>query len=178
MFYYYFSYKTIDADVGKIALKKLTNHLWYLGEELVGLSFYDKSLSVETLKKMVASFKNNAGKLNSKKKASPSINIATVKLEDFVSTHTKTFFEKMQLPTSFMDVEVADWMQDDGFLHGLAIVKNLQIVNDIAERGVALISEFNSSTTRNEEQKQYLLQVVAEHRKNMHVITKNQIFLG
>ena len=101
-----------------------------------------------------------------------------MQLEDFVSTDTKIFFEKLQLPTSFMDAEVADWSQNEAFLQGLAVVKNLQIVNDIAERGVALITEFNSSTTKNEEQKQYLLQVVAEHRKNMPVINKNNIFLG
>ncbi|KAG0725682.1 hypothetical protein GWK47_038130 [Chionoecetes opilio] len=39
------------------------------------------------------------------------------------------------------------------------------VVNDHAERGVALIQEFNGSLTKDEEQLQFLLQVVADHRK-------------
>ena len=69
-----------------------------------------------------------------------------------------------------MDADIGDWMQDEAFLHGISVVKNLQ-------RGVQLITEFNTSTTPNEEQKQYLLQIEADHRKNMPVISKNTIFL-
>ena len=76
-----------------------------------------------------------------------------------------------------MDADIGDCMQDEAFLHGLSVVKSLQIVNDVAERGVQLITEFNTSTTPNEEQKQYLLQIEADHRKNMPVISKNTIFL-
>src|SRR5208282_5687598 len=45
-----------------------------------------------------------------------------------------------------------------------SIVTKLPCVNDCAERGVALIEKFNS-TTKDESQKQYLLQVVEQHRK-------------
>ena len=69
VFFYFCSYKTIDAEVAAVALKKLTNHLWYLGEELIGLSFYDQSLSTETLKNMAVAFKNNTGKETCKKRA-------------------------------------------------------------------------------------------------------------
>ena len=39
------------------------------------------------------------------------------------------------------------------------------MVNDTAERGVKLIQDFNNSITKNEAQKQYLLQCVEEYRK-------------
>ena len=45
------------------------------------------------------------------------------------------------------------------------IVKSVQLVNDVAERGVSLIQQFNASITRDEEQKQYLLQIVENHRQ-------------
>lgn len=38
------------------------------------------------------------------------------------------------------------------------------MVQAIRERGVALIEEFNDLLTNNEEQKQYVLQVVKKHR--------------
>ena len=37
-------------------------------------------------------------------------------------------------------------------------------MNDFAERGVALISAFCGAITRDEEQRQHLLQVVERHR--------------
>jgi len=42
-------------------------------------------------------------------------------------------------------------------------VKSLKVVNDAAERGVALIQAFNGVLTSPEEQKQFLLQVVEKH---------------
>ena len=40
------------------------------------------------------------------------------------------------------------------------IVHSLRVVNDIAERGVALMEEYNKLMTTDEEQKQYLLLLV------------------
>jgi len=48
----------------------------------------------------------------------------------------------------------------------------VKVVNDLAERGVALVEEFNASLTRNEEQKQHLMQVVENHRHKFGVPTK------
>lgn len=47
----------------------------------------------------------------------------------------------------------------------MKIFTDLKVVNDIAERALALIEQYNDSLTKNEEQKQYLLQVVQKHRK-------------
>jgi hypothetical protein len=41
----------------------------------------------------------------------------------------------------------------------------MRVVNDIAERGVALMEEYNKLHTTNEEQKQYLLLLVKQYRK-------------
>ena len=46
------------------------------------------------------------------------------------------------------------------------IVNGFKVVNDKAERGVKLIQDFNSCLTKDEEQRQFLLQVVSECRKN------------
>ena len=44
-------------------------------------------------------------------------------------------------------------------------VRALRVVNDFAERGIALIQDYNSAITTDKEQKQYLLQTVENHRK-------------
>ena len=42
----------------------------------------------------------------------------------------------------------------------------MKIVNDIAEIGVKLIEDYNKLITNNEQQKQYLLQVVSNYRRD------------
>lgn len=44
-----------------------------------------------------------------------------------------------------------------------ATVTQMKVVNDCAEHGVALIQTYNSILTKNEDQKQFLLRLVAEH---------------
>ena len=46
-------------------------------------------------------------------------------------------------------------------------------IQDFTEHGIALIQEFNWSLTHNEEQKQYLLRVVEDHRKKVSAPTKS-----
>lgn len=58
------------------------------------------------------------------------------------------------------------WSDTPSYIAAAALVKNLVCVNDCAERGVALIQEFNETITKDEQQKQYLLQVVEKHRKS------------
>jgi len=48
----------------------------------------------------------------------------------------------------------------------------MKVVNDCAERGIALVEEYNSSLTKDEEQKQFLLRLVELHRKQFPVATK------
>lgn len=43
-------------------------------------------------------------------------------------------------------------------------MRGIATVNDFAERGVALIQEYNQILTKDEQQCQYLLQVVEWHR--------------
>ena len=55
---------------------------------------------------------------------------------------------------------------------------NLKVVNDTAERGVKLIQDYNSIITNDEDQKQYLLQVVQQHRRNFPDASKKGIIAG
>src|SRR6218665_2566106 len=87
-------------------------------------------------------------------------NIASLKPVNFVTQNTKKFFEILGI--------ASDWLKNDPNLWSQAtrqIVSGLSVVNDRAERGVALIQEYNQILTKDEGQKQALLQVVSEHRK-------------
>ena len=51
-------------------------------------------------------------------------------------------------------------------------VNILTVTNDRAEKGVALIEEFNHVLTHSKEKAHYLLQVVSEHLKKFHKCKK------
>jgi len=64
-------------------------------------------------------------------------------------------------PTSDVDT----WPTDEAYMTAKATASNCRVVNDIAERGVALMDEFNELHTNDEQQKQYLMLVVKEYHQ-------------
>ena len=66
---------------------------------------------------------------------------------------------------SFLTKDPVTWDDDKTYQESLKLVKGLTVVNDRAERGVALIQDFTKKLTKSEEQLQFLLQVVSDHRK-------------
>ena len=52
---------------------------------------------------------------------------------------------------------------------------SLKVVNDVAERGVKLITDFNNLFTKDEEQKQYILQVVHKCQMLYPDVSKNTL---
>ena len=85
-------------------------------------------------------------------------------LSDFVSQHPRQLFTALNIPQHFLDNSPAAWDNDDDYIEGQRKVRSLKVVNDVAERGVAMIQAFNGVLTNQEEQKQFLLQVVEKHR--------------
>ena len=73
-----------------------------------------------------------------------------------------SFFEISRLDSSFLKKPVSS---DLSYIEGQRFARNLACVNDVAERGIQLIQQFNRSS-KDEAQKQCLLQVVEQHRKH------------
>jgi len=63
------------------------------------------------------------------------------------------------------------WSTDNDYIVGQRKVRSLKVVNDAAERGVALIQAFSGVLTNQEEQKQFLLQVVEKHAVTSQTVT-------
>jgi len=51
----------------------------------------------------------------------------------------------------------------------------MKVVNDPAERATALMQQYNSSVTKNEEQKQCLLCLVESHQQNDPSCAKSEL---
>ena len=70
------------------------------------------------------------------------------------------------MDNSFLLEDVDRWPELPSYINAKRIAESLKVINDSAERAIALATTFNSSLTKDEEQKQYLFQVVGEHRKS------------
>jgi len=70
----------------------------------------------------------------------------------------------LDITTYFLQADPDTWNSRDDYKRAFEITRSLKVVNDTAERGVALIEEYNSLLTNDEEQKQYRLQVIQDHR--------------
>jgi len=74
-----------------------------------------------------------------------------MKLSDFVSRSKGQFFVALGVNQ--------DFLEKDGYIQAQTKARQLKVVNDTAERGVALCQSFNEVLTNREEQKQFLLQI-------------------
>lgn len=158
----------IDKDLRRVALEKFTgNHLWYLSDTLVGLAFFDKSLSIDIKKKMAMAISRKPKEdqiIIRKIKKINKKSINDLSLEYFVNTNTKLFFDSLGIPTNFLNTDPLEWNDNDEYNSGYEIIKNLIVTNDNSERQIAAITDF-SNLTKNEDVKQSLYMSVIHHRQ-------------
>jgi len=79
----------------------------------------------------------------------------------------------LQLDTSFLEKDVESWPGCAAFLSSSANVLALNVINDYAERGVQLSSDFLASA-RTEQHYQNVLQVVEQDRQRQPNIHKRK----
>ena len=99
-----------------------------------------------------------------------------LKLENFVTPDSYQFFQILGFESvSFLQEDVQKWTTDENYIKLQELISNLRVVNDIAERGVALVTEYNNLFTKNEKQHQALFLTVSKHRKMLPDMKKNTI---
>lgn len=153
------------------AAEKLAKHSWYLSPELVGLAFFDNEVSVDTKRKMVQAL-SKPPEPEGRRLNINTDNIKTLQLENFVNCKTKILFEMFEINTSFFCEDPEEWCIQYDFCKGKERLESIAVTNDNSERAIALITEFNEKITRDETQKQCLLQVVEDNRKAIPLVKK------
>ena len=77
---------------------------------------------------------------------------------------SRDFFLTTGIDNSFLDIPVDNGPFTKSFKEATAMANHIVCINNCAERGIALTQTFNA-TNKHEEQLQYLLQVVEQHRE-------------
>ena len=104
--------------------------------------------------------------------------ITTKTLSNFVTINTRQFFDALDcldIPKDFLEHHPSQWKSHSDYIRGIGRAQSLKVVNDAAEQGVSLIQSFNAIITNQEEQKQFLLQVVEKHRRDYPYPKKSTI---
>ncbi|KAI9550139.1 hypothetical protein GHT06_007143 [Daphnia sinensis] len=76
--------------------------------------------------------------------------------------------------TDWLQLPINYWERMTDYLEIRAFVRQLEVVNDCAERGVKLISDFKD-ICQTEEQQAFLFQVVENHRVSMSSLKKSDL---
>jgi len=87
-------------------------------------------------------------------------------LSDLSTKNTKRFFQTLDINVDFFSVPVSEWVSRVDYTQGKQIVDHLPVVNDPAERGVKLMTDYNQTVTKDENSFQNLLLAVDSHRKS------------
>ena len=82
-------------------------------------------------------------------------------------------FTRFNLNVDFLELDPKTWDANENYQIAARRLSTLKVVNDAAERGVALVTNFHSTLTHKPEQKQYLYKVVAHQCKLEPKATKN-----
>lgn len=173
------SFKKINEEIADAAISKFKNHMWYLSAEASALAFFDDTIPVNDKRYMVEAMESD-GQFGEANKIQMDVNRNTLnlKISDFISKHSNSFFERFNLPTNFLQQDPQTWKINEQYKHCVEIVSKIKVVNDAAERGIKLIEEYNSILTKHEEQKNYIIQVVASYRKRFPDISKATMALS
>ncbi|KAG0726234.1 hypothetical protein GWK47_037027 [Chionoecetes opilio] len=153
----------VDLFVALAAEQALRRHLWYVSEENAGLAFFDSRIDVEEKKQMVKALDKPASKKELKRLEGKKMTMSS-SLSSFVTLKTRSFFQKLDADEGFLAKDPALWEEDDRFKDARKRALGLRVVNDAAERGIALVQLYLGST-KSAAQEKYLLQLVHHHRK-------------
>ena len=152
-----------DDKLRNIGLRMMARHSWYLSPETASLALFSDLLSVREKSGLMSNMSATRG---------PHL-LKTVPSSTAELRMSRSFFSTTGIDDSFLDIPVDEWPHDS-YQNAVVIIRNLPCVNDVAERGVALIQTFNT-TTKDEAQKQYLLQVVEQHRKKFSSCNRDSL---
>lgn len=164
-------YANINKVVSQAALRKLQNHTWYLGSEMAPLSLFSSKVSDEEKKSIVEAMILSGDDWRVRGIKCPVAECSELEKKQLHELMTSS--SRAALRSLGLDVEIltghepSSWDEIASFRKTKAVIASIKVINDAAERSIALMSSFNQSITKTESQMQKLIQVVEDNRKRI-----------
>jgi hypothetical protein len=161
-------YRSIDEEVANTVLAKINNHRWYLTQEIVPFTlFSSSSMATTEIKKELAAKILATPVPESFRFGRPIFpDLSGNKhLADLIGAESHTLFGALNISNNWLKLPVEQWHTDADFCTAETFVRSVKVVNDAAERGVKLMTDFATCITRDPDQRAALLQAVERHRQ-------------
>jgi len=170
------NYSKTDPGVAGAALTALNRHLWYLTEEIVPFALFSNLVSEPEKRQIACQLLKvrQAEPLENGIPVFPQLNTST-KLIHLVGKKSLLLFNLLNIESGWLSVPPAQWKTVDDFQQADTFVRHVKVVNDLSERAMKLITDFASTITKDEEQRQFLLQTVEAHRRRVPDFTKETL---
>jgi len=144
-----------NRTIAKAARDTFSRHLWYFSEILVGLSFFDDRIGTDVRTQMVANLQISASDESAKRLDSPPEPLSATGLASCVTQRTAALFDVLALngkmkAQDFLAKDPAEWDDDPSYQELKTAASSMKVVNDTAERAIALMQQYNSSLTKKE----------------------------
>ena len=125
--------------------------------DISGFIVFDSAVTMDTKLAMIEALKSPGCAEPLRRMEVEESELPLCALSSFVTINTMKLFTALDIDSDFLHHPPDTWDTNVNFQAACRRVASLQVVNDPAECGVALIQTFNSILTNQEEQKQYLL---------------------
>ena len=86
-------------------------------------------------------------------------------LWDFVKPSSWEFFDILKVKADWLNQPVTEWEDSEDYRKARHFVMTVKVVNDAAERGIKLASDYAQSLTKDSEIRQKIFQTVESHRR-------------
>lgn len=168
-------YAAVDETVSSAAMSAFKRHLWYLTEEMIPLALFGSAVPCEEkelLARALLDVRPVGGKLTAPTKRFgagfgkpmfPTLT-ATTRLHDLVGVDSWFTITLLDLEDEFLYLPVDQWTDSPAYQRSCKHTSVISVVNDSAERGIKLTSDYLVAC-RTDAHLQNVLQVVEGNRK-------------
>ena len=159
-----FKYEILDPQIAEAVLQKMEKHRWYLTQET---ALFSSRLS-DKQKRDIAAQLHATEKPDSFRRGKPVFQLVTTKttLVHLIGPESHLLFDILNIRPDWLLDPVESWPENDDYQKALEYVANLKVANDVAERGVKMMSDFANVITTDPKQREYLLQAVEYNRRH------------
>jgi hypothetical protein len=162
----------------------LHRHRWYFIEKIAPFALFSPVLSdfdkKQVIRQLLRHEEDTSSCLQQGVPIFPQLSTSSpTHLSSLIGAKSWLLFRLLHVDHSWMHLPPIQWMplmqhimnEAAMFVHICRV--NCKVVNDMAERAVKLITDFAGTITKDEQQRQYLLQTVEKHRREISNFTKN-----
>ncbi len=169
------AYKAVDEGIAASAIKALERHRWYLTGEMLPLALFSSKVPNDdkrALARVILEHKPTDLHMHIPeqrfgtgfgKPKFPTL-LPTTSLADLANKDCWFGMHQLHIDPEFMSLDVTEWATNAAFKKSEVNVRAMNVVNDCAECGVKLTSDF-VAVARKEQHLQNVLQAV-EHDRN------------